>query len=606
MNTTSFQQMNLSSELLRAVENLGYREATAIQAEAIPLILQGRDVVGRSNTGTGKTAAFGIPAVERVVETASSRPQVLILCPTRELAMQIAEELKKLAQYKSGVRIATLYGGQSIEVQLRQLRTANLVVGTPGRVMDHMERRSLRLEEVGMVVLDEADEMLNMGFLEDIRSILSQVPEQRQTILFSATMPPAILSISRQFQQDPQVVEASGGSRTLDAISQYYYRAPSGAKMDVLNLLLQYHDPHRSIVFCNTKKMVDELTEYLNRSGFKAAGLHGDMQQAARTQVMNAFKSGQLRILAATDVAARGIDVEGVDAVFNYDIPQDPEYYIHRIGRTARAGRTGSSYTLAASFRQVGEIRQLRQYTRSSIAEASIPTPEEILARRQEALLFQVRQLVKQDTDLQWEELVEQLSAEGFPPEKVAAALLCASADRNRRPIPVVQPPRPAREEREQGRPFGSRRGGGRVRVSVDIGRESRVLPNHIVGAIVERTGLPSRAIGKIDIHSDYTLVDLSHADAQLVLSGMKGQKIRGRRVTVTLAARNVKDVKDARNAKDVKGATNVKDMKGFRSAKDVKDATNVKDMKGIRSSENVKDATNVKDVKHVTDVRKK
>lgn len=197
MNTTSFQQMNLSSELLRAVENLGYREATAIQAEAIPLILQGRDVVGRSNTGTGKTAAFGIPAVERVVETARSRPQVLILCPTRELAMQIAEELKKLAQYKSGVRIATLYGGQSIEVQLRQLRTANLVVGTPGRVMDHMERRSLRLEEVGMVVLDEADEMLNMGFLEDIRSILSQVPEQRQTILFSATMPPAILSISR-------------------------------------------------------------------------------------------------------------------------------------------------------------------------------------------------------------------------------------------------------------------------------------------------------------------------------------------------------------------------------------------------------------------------
>ena len=206
---------------------------------------------------------------------ARTRPQVLILCPTRELAMQNAEELKKLSQYKNGVHIATVYGGQSIEIQLRQLKTANLVIGTPGRVMDHMERRSLKLEEVRMVVLDEADEMLNMGFLEDIQSILSQVPEQRQTILFSATMPPAIMAITQQFQRDPQMVEASGGSKTLDAITQYYYRTPSGAKMDVLNLLLQYHEPSRSVVFCNTKKMVDELTEYLNRSGFKAAGLHG-------------------------------------------------------------------------------------------------------------------------------------------------------------------------------------------------------------------------------------------------------------------------------------------------------------------------------------------
>ena len=538
MNNTPFQEMNLSDELLRAVKALGYQEATPIQAQAIPLILEGRDVIGRSNTGTGKTAAFGIPAVESIADMARTRPQVLILCPTRELAMQNAEELKKLSQYKNGVHIATVYGGQSIEIQLRQLKTANLVIGTPGRVMDHMERRSLKLEEVKMVVLDEADEMLNMGFLEDIQSILSQVPEQRQTILFSATMPPAIMAITQQFQRDPQMVEASGGSKTLDAITQYYYRTPSGAKMDVLNLLLQYHEPSRSVVFCNTKKMVDELTEYLNRSGFKAAGLHGDMKQLMRTQVMQSFKSGRLRILVATDVAARGIDVEGVEAVFNYDIPQDPEYYIHRIGRTARAGRTGSSHTLAASFRQVGEIKQLQRYTRSVIAEAPIPTPEDILHRRREAFLFKVRELLKQELDLQWEELVEQLSAEGFPPEKVAAALLCSCADKDRRPIPVVHLPHPPKGEARPGRVPSDRRGGGRVRVSVDIGRDSRVLPNHIVGAIVEETGLPSRAIGKIDIHSDYTLVDLSASDAQQVLAGLKGKKIRGRRVAVSLVAK--------------------------------------------------------------------
>ena len=334
-----FQNTTLSAEMLQAIATQNFTEMTEIQAKTIPLLLEGKDVIGKSNTGTGKTAAFSIPIIEQIPKDAEPFVYALILCPTRELAMQACEEIGKFAKFKRWVKPVAVYGGASMERQIHALKNgANIVVGTPGRVLDHLRRRTLKLEHLRTIVLDEADEMLNMGFREDIESVLAQTPEDRQTVLFSATMPPAILAITKQYQKDPQMVQIQSPHRTVDAIAQYAINVPMGRKTDALHLLLASKKPVSSMVFCNTKKMVDELTEALQNRGFAAVGLHGDMKQMQRTQVMNSFKNGRCNILIATDVAARGIDVKGVDAVFNYDLPQDHEYYIHRIGRTGRAG----------------------------------------------------------------------------------------------------------------------------------------------------------------------------------------------------------------------------------------------------------------------------
>ena len=323
-----FNELNLSQELIQAVEELGFTEMTEIQKESIPLLLQGRDVIGRSNTGTGKTAAFGIPAVESITEDDRRFPAVLVLCPTRELAMQAAGEVRKFAKYKRSVRTCAVYGGASMEKQIMELKKgASIVIGTPGRVMDHIRRRTLKLENIRTVILDEADEMLNMGFREDIESILSDIPTERQTVLFSATMPPEILAITEKYQNDPVQIKIKSTQRTAQLIEQFWFETAMGRKTDALKLLLTAYAPASAMVFCNTKKMVDDLTEDLVKAGFRAAGLHGDMKQAQRTQVMNSFKAKNTAILVATDVAARGIDVSGVDAVFNYDLPQDNEYW---------------------------------------------------------------------------------------------------------------------------------------------------------------------------------------------------------------------------------------------------------------------------------------
>ena len=349
-----FEELNLSTPLLEAVAQLDFTEMTEIQEKAIPLLLEGRDVIGKSNTGTGKTAAFSIPILEQMGQLPQEERRsvcALILCPTRELAMQACDEIRKFARFQKQVKPVAVYGGASMERQIYQLKNgANLVVGTPGRVLDHLRRRTLKLDNLKTIVLDEADEMLNMGFREDIESVLAQIPEERQTVLFSATMPPAILAITKQYQKEPVLVQIQSAHRTVDAIAQFSVSVPMGRKTDALQLLLLSKQPKSAMIFCNTKKMVDELTEALCLRGFSAAGLHGDMKQLQRTQVMNGFKSGRSTILIATDVAARGIDVKGVDAVFNYDLPQDHEYYIHRIGRTGRAGKTGAAYNILLSL----------------------------------------------------------------------------------------------------------------------------------------------------------------------------------------------------------------------------------------------------------------
>ena len=523
-----FGAVSLSPELSRAVEAMGYESMTDIQAAAIPAGLAGKDIIGRSATGTGKTAAFGIPAVEMLSAQPGSAA-VLVLCPTRELAMQISGEVAKFARFKRDVHLATLYGGQAMPIQLEQLRRANFVVGTPGRVMDHMRRGTLKLDAIKMVILDEADEMLNMGFLDDIRTILADAPQQRQTLLFSATMPPAILQITREFQRDPVMVAVDGGKKTLDAIEQYYYLVPPGQKPDALNLLLQAHRPERALVFCNTRRMVDELVEYLVKSGFKATGLHGEMSQMARTRVMQDFRLGLTKILVATDVAARGIDVEDVEGVYNYDIPQDDEYYIHRIGRTGRAGKRGAAHILACNRGQVRRIREIRNYIRADIKEKALPSREEILNLRHGQRMDKVREALHEPPQPQTMEAVEALIQEGYDARQIAATLLSMMGEKERRmKLPKVRAVTAA--EKPARKPVR-----GRVALRLNLGKRQDMAPNFIVSALCDGADIAARDIGRIDVRGDYSLIELTPEDARKVLRTMQKTRIRNNRASFTL-----------------------------------------------------------------------
>ena len=536
MSKIMFEDFPLSAEVKRAVAEIGYAEPTPIQAQSIPLVLEGKDVIGRSHTGTGKTAAFGLPAIDRV-DPAVEGVQVLVLCPTRELAMQAAAEIEWFARYKKGVKVAAIYGGASIEKQIFQLkRGVNFVIGTPGRVMDHMRRRTLRLQNLKMVILDEADEMLNMGFREDIETILSQVPGQHQTVLFSATMPKAIMDITKEYQTNPVLVAVgSEENRTAVGIEQFYFDCPMGRKMDVLNLLLAKHEPRLSIVFCNTKKMVDELSEYLNGAGYKAIGIHGDMKQSARTQVMNSFKSHRTRILIATDVAARGIDVENVDAVFNFDIPQDTEYYVHRIGRTARAGKEGRAYTLISGRRQFFQLRDIMSSTGAKIQKAEIPSAEEIYHSR--SLAFAEKLMAEAAAPSQdSREVLEYLTQQGFTTEQAALGaitLLLAGSKKNLPQVQVV-----SRKGDAQGR---SGQGAGLSGVILSVGRKQRIAPKFILGAIADASGLPGKSSGKIDIYDDYTVVQMDGEDARLTAETMATCRINGNKTEVRIIGKEDK-----------------------------------------------------------------
>ncbi|MCB6366926.1 DEAD/DEAH box helicase [Intestinibacillus massiliensis] len=540
MSNITFDDLQLSESVLHALKDMGFEEPTEIQAKSIPAIREGRDIIGKSHTGTGKTVAFGVPAVECV--EAGMGTQVLILCPTRELAMQAEGEMRKLARYTDGVRTVAVYGGEPIQNQIPLLRRgASVVIGTPGRIMDHIDRKTLRLENLKMLVLDEADEMLNMGFREDIETILSHVPEQRQTVLFSATMPPAIMEITGQYQTNPLLIEAGDNSeRTIDTVEQYYYEIPIGAKMDALAILLHTHRPKLSIIFCNTKKMVDELARYLNEHGFNASALHGDMKQEARTAVMNSFKSGRTPILIATDVAARGIDVDDVDAVYNFDIPQDYEYYIHRIGRTGRAGREGVSYTLAGGRRQVFQVRDIERYTKAKIQLKALPRVQDIRERRTNELLMNVRTKLCEKTaamqgadgetaPLPVHPMVEKLLGEGFDAAQLSGVLLDLLMDYEMKDVPVIAVPKPVQKAPLQPTPEGM------VRLRFSVGRNQRVAPNQLVGAITEKVDISGKQIGKIYCYGDYSLVELPSKYKQEVIRSLNGEKINGVRADVRL-----------------------------------------------------------------------
>ena len=358
MESLQFMDLNIKPQILKAITHMGFEEMTPIQAKAIPVELSGADVIGQAQTGTGKTAAFAIPILEKI-NPKLKKPQAMVICPTRELAIQVADEIRKLAKYMPSVKVLPIYGGQEISKQIRSLKTGvQVIIGTPGRIMDHMRRKTVKFDEICTVVLDEADEMLDMGFREDIETILSEIREDRQTLLFSATMPRPILELTRKYQRHPQAIKVVRKELTVPNITQYYYEVRPKNKSEVLSRLLDIYDPKLSVVFCNTKKGVDELVQDLQGRGYFAEGLHGDMKQTMRDRVMRSFRNGKTEILVATDVAARGIDVDDVDAVFNYDLPQDDEYYVHRIGRTGRAGKAGMAFSFVVG-REVYKLREI-------------------------------------------------------------------------------------------------------------------------------------------------------------------------------------------------------------------------------------------------------
>lgn len=527
MNQLLFSQLSMKEELQHAVEKMGFSLATEIQTSSIPVIQQGEDIIGRSQTGTGKTVAFGIPVLERI-DPVQKNVQALILCPTRELAMQACEELQKLAHFLPGIHIVDIYGGVPMDRQVSRLRTANVVVGTPGRVMDHMRRKTLQLDALKMVVLDEADEMLSMGFREDMESILSQTPEERQTILFSATMPPEIMALTHKYQRNPKLIEVKCKQITVENIEQAYYNVPMGRKMDALNLILQYHSPRRCMIFCNTKKMVEDVTAYLHRFDFEADGLHGDMNQSQRSKVMSAFKRGKTAVLVATDVAARGIDVNDIDYVINYDIPQNTEYYVHRIGRTGRAGKSGIALTLCSGRRQVEILLRIARLVGASVLPKEVPNAAQITEKKKADRIRSVEEAVKSATELPYAQVVEQLIGRGYDPGILAAVLMEMHFGRTGCKIADIKP-----LAHRNFSPYDQERG--YRKVSINIGRANHVAPNHIVGAITERTDLHGRDIGKIEIYDNNTLVSIPECTFDQTLAQMQNMTICGT-ATVTTA----------------------------------------------------------------------
>lgn len=552
MDTIRFDELMLDDRLLRAVTDMGFEEPSPIQAQAIPLQMEGLDIIGQAQTGTGKTAAFGIPLLQKI-DPRSKKLQAIALCPTRELAIQVADEIRKLSKYMHGIKILPIYGGQDIVRQIRGLKEGTqIVIGTPGRVMDHMRRGTIKFDRVHTVILDEADEMLNMGFLEDMETILSQLPEERQTVMFSATMPGAIAQIAKKFQKDPKIVKVVKKELTVPKVTQYYYEVKPKNKVEVMCRLLDMYAPKLSVVFCNTKKQVDELVQALQGRGYFAEGLHGDLKQVQRDRVMKGFRTGRTEILVATDVAARGIDVDDVEAVFNYDIPQDDEYYVHRIGRTGRAGREGMAFSLVVG-KEVYKLRDIQRYCKTKILPQPIPSLNDVTEIKAEKILREAEETI-QSTDLtRMVNIIEKkILEDDYTTMDLAAALLRLSmGDEMEDLIDERMPVRSLddlddygnRGGRNSGRGGRSYKNGGRggndmVSLFINIGKNQNVRPGDILGAIAGESGIPGKLVGSIDMYDKYTFVEVPREQADEIVRVMKDAKIKGKSVHMEKANR--------------------------------------------------------------------
>lgn len=530
MEHLRFEDMNISNEICRAVLDMGFEEATPIQSQAIPVILEGKDIIGQSQTGTGKTAAFGIPLLERI-NPDDRRLQALILCPTRELAIQVSEEFRKLLKYKDNIRVLPIYGGQPIDRQIAALRKGTqVVIGTPGRVMDHMRRRTIKAETVQMMVLDEADEMLDMGFREDIETILVKIPEEHQTLLFSATLSPEILDITKRFQKNPEFIKIVRKELTVPNIEQYYFDVKEKTKLDALCRIIDVYDPKLAMVFCNTKKRVDDLVEMLQGRGYFAEGLHGDLKQAQRDKVMQKFRNGTIEILVATDVAARGIDVDDIDVVFNYDVPQDEEYYVHRIGRTGRAGKAGKAFTFCVG-KEIYKLRDIMRYTKTKIQQQKLPTLSDVEEMKTNIYLEKIKGIIEEGHLTKYIHLVDRLMEEDYTSIDIAAALLKDHlSDVNADDIDALD------DINLGGTELYGGEGEKMVRLFINAGKKSKLRAKDIVGAIANEAGIPGKTLGEIAIFDEYTFVDVPNEFVRDILHGMKHAKIKGKRVHIEIA----------------------------------------------------------------------
>jgi ATP-dependent RNA helicase DeaD len=561
MEKKKFSELGLSPEVLRAVEKMGFEEATPIQSEAIPVLMSGRDVVGQSQTGSGKTAAFAIPVIERV-DAANKVPQALILCPTRELAVQVAEEVAKLAAGKRGVSELPIYGGASYERQNRGLRDgAQIIIGTPGRVMDHLDRGTLKLDQLSTMVLDEADRMLDMGFRDDIQTILDQTPEDRQTVFFSATMPRAIQDLVKRYTNDPVTLRIESKAASAPAIDQIYYEVDRRSKLEALCRIIDLEDVKCSIIFCATKMMCDQLTEHLTARGYVADKLHGDITQVGRERVMKRFRERRVEFLVATDVAARGLDVDDIEVVFNYDLPHDGEDYVHRIGRTGRAGRSGRAITFVAG-REVRKLENMIRYTSGRIRRERVPTVEQLEEKRANVTFEQLKETLEGGDYPRQEDLIDRLLDQGHTPTDIASASLHLLTNERKGAGPTEEiSDRDSRGAKDRGdrdsrgpRDRGGRDDfedrdsrparGGRERVNQEAepgmtrlvfmaGKLSKMRPADIVGMITGQTQFGKEKIGAIVLSDKHTTVDVADEAVAEVIAECNGLKFKGRKMPV-------------------------------------------------------------------------
>lgn len=520
----SFGDITLSKKIVNALKDMGFEEPSPIQAKTIPLILQGMDILGQAQTGTGKTAAFGIPTIERV-EPTNRHIQALVVTPTRELAIQVAEELNKIGKYKH-IKTLPIYGGQMIERQIRALRNGvKIIVGTPGRLLDHIKRKTINLDNVKTLILDEADEMLDMGFIDDIKAIMSHIPsEGRQTLLFSATMPASIEKLSQGYMNKPKKILISKEHLTVPAIDQIYYETKD--KFDGLCRILDVEGTGKFIIFCRTKKGVDDLIASLNARGYLAGGLHGDMNQAQRQRVMKKFRDDKLDILIATDVAARGIDIDDITHVINYDIPQDHESYVHRIGRTGRAGRSG----IAITFIEPREYRQLRlieKLIKHRMIRGQLPTPADVLELQKESIKEKLVKVLEANNYADYHMIISDLVADQYNSLDIAAAAVKLA-------IEGIKDHNDDKDENSMQWKFSNSGGApGMVRLFINIGRHQKIRPEDIVRFIASEADIPGNIIGVINIYDKFTFVEVPRNVAERVISVLHRNTLKGYRINV-------------------------------------------------------------------------
>jgi len=553
METPPFSELGLPDSLLAAIETLGYERPSPIQALSIPPALEGKDLVGLSATGSGKTAAFALPALAKV-DIKALHPQVLILCPTRELAVQVCEEVHRLGVKMRGLHATPVYGGAPMDRQLRALRDgAQVVVGTPGRLLDHLRRGSFDPSHIKMAILDEADRMLDMGFKDEMTELLGALPPERQTLFFSATMSQGVSRLIKSFGKNPQIVEIQQKARTVSTVEQSYFEVRQRSKVEVLSRILDMNPPRLGIIFCNTKRSVDECTEDLVNRGYAADRLHGDMTQQMRERVLKRFREGSVELLVATDVAARGLDIDEIDIVFNYDLPTDPEDYVHRIGRTGRAGRSGRAVSFVYG-RDIYRLQTIERFTRSVIRRERIPSVEQVEGRRADLIFDNLKERLEAGKFDAYQDNIDRLLEQGHTPTDIAGALVTllreasgregSLIEEDREPERRERPQRAERPQREERGPQREERGPrddnrfergpipqeqGMTRMFLSLGKTHGVMAKEIVGMLYREAGLPDGCLGRITLFPKHSLVDVPAELVSQVMDRTRNARLRGR-----------------------------------------------------------------------------